>query len=337
MYVPVDLKPELTEMGIVQFPQRLEFPAGPSTYGGDAYVVRVGLHHETDDTFFLCLPILNKPAGYQYSWPILVKEDEAGSGYYRIDAGPNAAARIVGAFPGYVKIKVYGSHGNSGRYAAVWATADPDDDHDGVTVGHGDCDDHNNTIFPGASEICGDGIDQDCDGADEACPVDNDGDGYTDDVDCNDNDAAINPGATEVCGDGIDQDCDGSDTSCAPPETVVIGSLEWQYADDGNTRYYDSVFGIFGSSVDYCADLDLGGQTDRRLPTRTELEGLVDTNNSPTIVTGLAAQSDAYWTSTAVGGMMNTDMYGVDFNDGTTKQYNNGMMLKDDLYVRCVR
>ena len=170
MYIPEHMKPEVTEMGIVQFPQRVEFPAGPGMYAGDAYVVRVGLHHEHDDTFFICLPTLNKPDGYVYPWPILVKENEAGAGWNRIDAGPGYAARIVGAFPGYVKIKVSGANGNSGRYAAVWATEDPDADFDGVSVGHGDCDDANNTIYPGATEICGDGIDQDCDGSDLVCP-----------------------------------------------------------------------------------------------------------------------------------------------------------------------
>jgi len=91
-------------------------------YGGDAYVVRVGLEEYDDaDTLFLCMPITEKPGTYQDSWPILVKQDDADSAWYRIDAGPNAAARIVGAFPGYVKIKVYGTHGGPGRYAAVWA------------------------------------------------------------------------------------------------------------------------------------------------------------------------------------------------------------------------
>jgi len=44
-----------------------------------------------------------------------------------------------------------------------------DNDLDGYTVNGGDCNDANADIFPGAVEICGDGIDQDCSGADLAC------------------------------------------------------------------------------------------------------------------------------------------------------------------------
>ncbi|QTA80599.1 Putative metal-binding motif-containing protein [Desulfonema limicola] len=100
---------------------------------------------------------------------------------------------------------------------------DIDDDKDGYTENQGDCNDNNKDIHPKAKEICGDGIDQDCDGKDLTCTsdsndpkdIDDDKDGYTENQgDCNDNNKDIHPKAKEICGDGIDQDCDGKDLKC---------------------------------------------------------------------------------------------------------------------------
>jgi hypothetical protein len=94
----------------------------------------------------------------------------------------------------------------------------------------GDCNDENNQINPGKTEIC-DGIDNNCNGLiDEGVKLvfykDLDGDGYTDGItqvgcsaptgyvssatsgDCNDNDPTINPAKTEIC-DGKDNNCNG--------------------------------------------------------------------------------------------------------------------------------
>ncbi len=111
----------------------------------------------------------------------------------------------------------------------VNACAPPTDDH---VVDHTDCDDTNADIHPGADEIPGDGIDQDCTDLDAGtCFEDLDEDGHGTEVvvvsptgdcsepgysllddDCDDTDASIFPGATDVVGDGIDQDCSGADT-----------------------------------------------------------------------------------------------------------------------------
>ncbi|MEE4262653.1 MAG: MopE-related protein, partial [Desulfobacteraceae bacterium] len=49
----------------------------------------------------------------------------------------------------------------------------PDTDGDGYTEGQGDCNDDNAAIHPDAVDICGDGIDQDCSGADLTCSTGN--------------------------------------------------------------------------------------------------------------------------------------------------------------------
>lgn len=93
----------------------------------------------------------------------------------------------------------------------------PDDDRDGVHQPL-DCNDQEASIRPGAAEVAGDGIDQDCDGVDTpattpppAIATDIDRDGSIAPQDCNDSDAAIHPGATDTPGDGIDQDCNRAD------------------------------------------------------------------------------------------------------------------------------
>jgi alpha-tubulin suppressor-like RCC1 family protein len=49
-------------------------------------------------------------------------------------------------------------------------SSDVDGDGDCFTENQDDCNDNDNSIYPGAPEICGDGIDQDCDGSDKICP-----------------------------------------------------------------------------------------------------------------------------------------------------------------------
>ncbi|MFZ5364787.1 MAG: putative metal-binding motif-containing protein [Patescibacteria group bacterium] len=161
----------------------------------------------------------------------------------------------------------------------------PDDDGDGFTAST-DCDDHNNTIYPGAAERC-DGLDNDCDGdVDEGClnpdagditpaevagdtvqPIDNDGDGYNADVDCDDSDPDINPAATEVC-DFIDNDCDGviddgfeyNDCGlCGPAPAEICGNHVDDdcdgETDDADDCMMDADGDGFGPDVD-CDDSD---------------------------------------------------------------------------------
>ena len=94
-----------------------------------------------------------------------------------------------------------------------------------------DCDDTDPTVYPGAAEINGDGIDQDCNGSDAVVGLDSDGDGVDSVSDCNDADATIYPGANEVYEDGIDQDCDGVDAVYA----TYVGTEQYIVTELGQT------------------------------------------------------------------------------------------------------
>ncbi len=115
-----------------------------------------------------------------------------------------------------------------------------DQDGDGFTAEDGDCDDLDNSISPGADELC-DGIDNDCDGTiDEDVKddfyADADGDGFGSEEsveacevpdgysvvsgDCDDAEAESYPGNVEYC-DDIDNNCDGQIDEDSALDTVV--------------------------------------------------------------------------------------------------------------------
>jgi hypothetical protein len=87
----------------------------------------------------------------------------------------------------------------------------PDDnDGDGFRPIDGDCNDNDPDINPRAAEICGDGIDNNCNGYHDIEEPDMDGDGVT--VcggDCNDYDKRVSPTNIEMMGDGLDNNCNG--------------------------------------------------------------------------------------------------------------------------------
>ena len=165
----------------------------------------------------------------------------------------------------------------------------------------GDCDDQVLTTAPGQADAWYDGLDSDCDGADD---YDSDGDGYVADEyeglptenasetgrlpvgDCDDEVATVNPGATDDWYDGVDSDCRGQDDFDADGDGYVrdedvgratayvpsSGGLPGGDCDDTHDRTYPGVADAWYDGVDSdCVgdddfDQDLDGFRDPRAP-----------------------------------------------------------------------
>ena len=112
----------------------------------------------------------------------------------------------------------------------------------------GDCDDLDAGRAPGLPEIAGDGIDQDCTGAD--LPLDEDLDGYVFPEDCDDGNAGIHPLATDVWGDGIDQNCDEVDGTDADGDGAPSRLLGGNDCDDFDPEIHPDAIEVMGDGID---------------------------------------------------------------------------------------
>jgi len=173
----------------------------------------------------------------------------------------------------------------------------------------GDCHDGDDAIYLGATEVYGNGWDEDCSGF-AGCYDDTDGDGFgegqlaggvavpdatievschdpgnniaDDNTDCDDNDPDAYPGAPEFVADGVDQSCDGADSCYADVDMDGYGSNDVR-ADVVPAGVPDAcnapISGYADDNTD-CDDNPLDGDT--RSPGLTEVPGDgIDNNCDP--------------------------------------------------------
>jgi len=160
-----------------------------------------------------------------------------------------------------------------------------------------DCDDTMLWRNPEAVELCGDQVDNDCNGvADDGCPVylcwaDADGDHYGDpyqrldsslcgsvgsswnERDCDDSNQWVNPRGAEQCGDAIDNNCDGQvDEGCTGVECWADADLDG--FGDGSAKLSPTACGTSGSAWNHtdCDDTSSAIRPNRREDCSTPID-----------------------------------------------------------------
>ena len=201
-----------------------------------------------------------------------------------------------------------------------------------VTTDAGDCNDSSASINSSATEVVGDGTDQNCDGA-ETCYSDNDRDGYRTDTtkastdsdctdakealsttpsgDCEDTDDDINPGATEITGDGVDQNCDSKETCYADADSDTYRSSSTTVSSS------DSDCSDTGEALSTMTSGDCKDSDSTINPGATEITGdSVDQNCDDKETCYVDADDDTYRKST--GTVSSTDTDCTDSGEGTS-------------------
>jgi hypothetical protein len=151
-------------------------------------------------------------------------------------AGPSRIALQV--TPGTYFVQVGGYQSTEGAFHVLAEfTENNDRDGDGSTNAQ-DCQPDNPAVHPGAVDVPGNGIDEDCSGADATPPPppppnpDRDGDGTLNAADCQPDNPAVHPGAVDVPGNAVDEDCSGGpapypDLSSTPAVSWITYPTYW--------------------------------------------------------------------------------------------------------------
>lgn len=153
----------------------------------------------------------------------------------------------------------------------------------------GDCQEGDDAISPGATEVDDNGVDDDCDGVIDLGSVDADHDGYgPTGGDCNDADATRHPGAPEIV-NGLDDDCDR-----VTDEGTTVSD------DDGDGYCESQSRCVGGATPGDCSDGEV-----RRHPGATELPNYLDDNCNGQVDEGTSSGDDDHDGFTEAGGDCN--------------------------------
>jgi hypothetical protein len=208
----------------------------------------------------------------------------------------------------------------------------------GYVYSSGDCNDTNASIHPWATDTCGDGVDQDCNGTtDDGTGIltyyrDADGDAYGTSGDqkwqcavpsgyvkvsgdCNDGNAAVKPGATETC-NNVDDDCDSQTDEGLPtttyyrdqdvdgygtPSTTQTKCSQPSGYVTNNTDCNDSASSVHPTATETCnsVDDDCDNLVDENVKTTYYADSDGDTYGNPSVSTQACSAPSNYVTNSS--------------------------------------